>query len=158
MEGRWWQPELGVSRALCCFRGCIPALCRVLAKVRQLAGSRETLLSESHVRIFKVKDQLLERSKKLLIIERRTLKPWFFWIFVLNPAFFGKKEEWTLLEHRNTDISLVVGESFFSRESHRYLINKLTLLHGFFFCWLTDSWSDLLGRENGIGREKASKQ
>lgn len=30
-----------------------------------------------------------------------------------------------------------------------YMINKLTLLHNYLFCQLTDSYSDLLGRYEG---------
>lgn len=56
---------------LCCFRGCSV----------QDVGQSETagweqggVKRRTHVRIFKVKDQLLKRLKKLFIIERRTLK------------------------------------------------------------------------------------
>lgn len=102
-----WSGREGVAtrpgcqqRSLCCFRSCIPVLCRMWAQVRQLAGSREVSTGE-HGRIFKVKDQLLKRSKKLFIIERRTLKTWFVWNLCQILAFWRKKNFAGAQKHRH---------------------------------------------------------
>lgn len=133
---------------LCCFRGCSPVLCRMLAKVRQLAGSRQASRGEHMSESSRSRISFWKGRRNSLSLKEELWRLDFLSIYFESGLFFGKKGK-TFLEHRNTDIILVVGESFFSRESHMYLINQLTLLHNFLFCWLTDSWGDLLGRNKG---------